>query len=739
MHSRNSCGRQGKHFLCINLFCDESTLGSLLAEQSKVKYNQKSMTTYCYFGGYRLKTVPYHHRVSRLDPMLSSSIQNSNDFPGHLINYMLPASAKDGMGPLNEDVVEAALKTRNAFLSVSNAKLRPQGHLGDFPQLPCRMDTCFDFNKCYDEFLVYVYPPEPLNSLGASPPISSNYQKIITAIQESRYYTTDPERACLFVLGIDTLDRDSLSEDYVRNVPSRLARLSYWNNGKNHVIFNLYSGTWPDYVENSLGFDTGEAILAKASMSVQQLRPGFDISIPLFHKQFPLRAGSTGLAVSMNFPLNKKYLLAFKGKRNCVQYDIKIKDYGIQRRFMWKQMDGAVDGFLSRMISRTRVAKNVVGSYVSKENSTKSALDYLPIETTRETKVINMRPSKKFVKFSAFSSNPLAASSYKVTSMNPQKLRQIEREQELIAEGHVNKIEDNNFAVNRSSVNKAARKKEDHTVTVSHENNTIREHTDNWEPIIEPATSHYLSSTFKPSNKALLHTSIVGELPPQPEKIFYSPTQNPNEIKQGNKSIISHFYEVTENVVEETVNQPVAYDRHSPPYDRHSPPYDRRSPTEFLLPTGSDITVTSLHQNTNRHFTQRIFERHKEKLHYTTTERPNYQTMFLDIVRKHSEKSSNVTMNLPLENTPSNLTKNVDLIAVPIKRREREKRRQQPSHYQSSIGIIENGKKIGMQKPSTTNSTFEKTFRNNISKKNNEYDRQRGSVKFNNKVAIEEF
>ncbi|KAL9875690.1 exostosin glycosyltransferase 1 ttv isoform 4-T6 [Glossina fuscipes fuscipes] len=270
---------------------------------------------YCYFGGYRLKTVPYHNRVSRLDPMLSSSVQNDNDFPGHLINYMLPASAKDGMGPLNEDVVEAALKTRNAFLSVSNSKLRVQGHLADFAQLPCRMDNCFDFSKCYDEFLVYVYPPEPLNSLGASPPISSNYQKIITAIQESRYYTTDPRRACIFVLGIDTLDRDSLSEDYVRNVPSRLARLSYWNNGKNHVIFNLYSGTWPDYVENSLGFDTGEAILAKASMSVQQLRPGFDISIPLFHKQFPLRAGSTGLAVSMNFPLNKKYLLAFKGKR----------------------------------------------------------------------------------------------------------------------------------------------------------------------------------------------------------------------------------------------------------------------------------------------------------------------------------------------------------------------------------------------------------------------------------------
>uniref|UniRef100_A0A1A9WHY3 Exostosin GT47 domain-containing protein n=1 Tax=Glossina brevipalpis TaxID=37001 RepID=A0A1A9WHY3_9MUSC len=270
---------------------------------------------YCYFGGYRLKTVPYRRRVSRLGSMLSSSVENDNEFPEQLINYMVSASIKDEMGPINEDMVKAALKTRNTFLSVSNSKRRSQGNLDAFVQLPCRMDTCFDFTKCYYEFLVYVYPPEPLNSLGAAPPISSNYQKIITAIQESRYYTTDPKRACLFVLGIDTLDRDSLSEDYVRNVPSRLGRLPYWNNGRNHVIFNLYSGTWPDYAEHSLGFDTGEAILAKASMSVQQLRPGFDISIPLFHKQFPLRAGSTGLAVSMSFPLNKKYLLAFKGKR----------------------------------------------------------------------------------------------------------------------------------------------------------------------------------------------------------------------------------------------------------------------------------------------------------------------------------------------------------------------------------------------------------------------------------------
>lgn len=244
---------------------------------------------YCYFGGFRLKKS-------------SKVIRNPSDLPS-----FIDAIENDKVNGAYESGVDDdadTLSSKNVPHLTRNNK-----------KLPCRMENCFDFTKCYEDFLVYVYPPEPLNSLGAAPPISLNYQKILSAITESRYYTSDPTKACLFVLGLDTLDRDSLSEDYVRNVPQRLQRLPYWNNGRNHVIFNLYSGTWPDYAENSLGFDTGEAILAKASMSVQQIRPTFDISIPLFHKQHPLRAGNTGFVTSNNFPADKKYLLAFKGKR----------------------------------------------------------------------------------------------------------------------------------------------------------------------------------------------------------------------------------------------------------------------------------------------------------------------------------------------------------------------------------------------------------------------------------------
>lgn len=314
---------------------------------------------YCYFGGYRLK------RSTSVAVALAKkcAIALDNDIQSYLAIGEYDSLFGDISGPSNDRLSEAFLDPNgelNGAVDIAvdgDVVTAAQMLLVDQPEQespkqqqeavvaavvapvveipaldpsaskkiglgkrtrPCRMETCFDYTKCYEahqQLLVYVYPSDSFSTMGTTPPTSLNYQKILSAITESRYYTTDPDRACLFILGIDTLDRDSLSEDYVRNVPSRLQRLSHWNNGRNHVIFNLYSGTWPDYAENSLGFDTGEAILAKASMSVRQIRPGFDISIPLFHKQHPLRAGNNGFVSSNNFPTNKKYLLAFKGKR----------------------------------------------------------------------------------------------------------------------------------------------------------------------------------------------------------------------------------------------------------------------------------------------------------------------------------------------------------------------------------------------------------------------------------------
>lgn len=196
--------------------------------------------------------------------------------------------------------------TFNEDLHVSARQRRSPQTVTDYSK--CRMETCFDYSLCANGFRVYVYPIEEK--------VSHSYNKILVSLQESRFYTSDPKLACLFVLAVDTLDRDVLSPDMIQDMDSKLVKLPYWNNGKNHLIFNLYSGTWPDYVLN-VDFNIGQAMLAKASMSTNTFRPGFDISFPLFAKDHPQKGGEKGhlYTSSNNIPPTRYYLLGFKGKR----------------------------------------------------------------------------------------------------------------------------------------------------------------------------------------------------------------------------------------------------------------------------------------------------------------------------------------------------------------------------------------------------------------------------------------
>ena len=117
---------------------------------------------------------------------------------------------------LTSEILEAQIKRT----SLSNFA----SSIGDGPKdvddnQNCRMETCFNFDRCKHGFKVYVYPLENFV------PISTTYEKILNRIMSSVYYTNDPSKACLFVLSIDTLDRDELSRDFVRSVSSRLKKL----------------------------------------------------------------------------------------------------------------------------------------------------------------------------------------------------------------------------------------------------------------------------------------------------------------------------------------------------------------------------------------------------------------------------------------------------------------------------------------------------------------------------------
>lgn len=136
---------------------------------------------------------------------------------------------------------------------------------------------------------------------------------------ESPYLTRDATKACLFLPPYDTLDRDPLSAEYRYGFKDKLTLLPYWNHGRNHFIFNFFSGTFPSYSHNpsSLSLDFGRAILVKASVSDHFHRRGFDISSPLLPKDFKLTDRGQGALRERNnlFPVERKYVLSFKGKR----------------------------------------------------------------------------------------------------------------------------------------------------------------------------------------------------------------------------------------------------------------------------------------------------------------------------------------------------------------------------------------------------------------------------------------
>jgi glucuronyl/N-acetylglucosaminyl transferase EXT1 len=99
------------------------------------------------------------------------------------------------------------------------------------------MDSCFNLTRCRNRpFRVYVYP------LDEHAPPSESYGKILNTLKESNYFTANPDDACLFVLSLDTLDRDPLSNfDFVRNMASRIAKLDHWNGGTTNERWNTSS------------------------------------------------------------------------------------------------------------------------------------------------------------------------------------------------------------------------------------------------------------------------------------------------------------------------------------------------------------------------------------------------------------------------------------------------------------------------------------------------------------------
>jgi len=251
-----------------------------------------------------------HHRSSSSSAAASFSVQQqrwprfSDPLPGF-------ASRDPGATEEEEEVVSPRQRRDTAAGDVE----RGGGVGGD--GRGCRMDSCFDASLCRRNggFRVYVYPRHET----ATQQLSDTYRDMLAAVESSRFFTPDPERACLFVPSLDTLDRDRLSPHYVHGLRAKLQGLARWNGGRNHLVFNLYAGTWPDYNTQELGVELGHAMVARASAAKDSFRPRFDVSLPLFSKDHPRRGGGVsaggdgGPGSSITRP--RRYLLVFKGKR----------------------------------------------------------------------------------------------------------------------------------------------------------------------------------------------------------------------------------------------------------------------------------------------------------------------------------------------------------------------------------------------------------------------------------------
>lgn len=147
----------------------------------------------------------------------------------------------------------------------------------------CTFWSCFNIYRCghtgHDRIAVYVYPPKKYtDSAGVSATIlSKEYLTLIRAVVNSKYYTANPEEACIFIPFIDTLNQETMKV----NITSKaLQSLPHWKNGENHLIFNMIAGSYPDF-STVVEVDLGNAMVAGADFAIDSFRAKFDIPLPV--------------------------------------------------------------------------------------------------------------------------------------------------------------------------------------------------------------------------------------------------------------------------------------------------------------------------------------------------------------------------------------------------------------------------------------------------------------------------
>lgn len=171
------------------------------------------------------------------------------------------------------------------FRSLPRVVIEDKVLLASPRQTKCNYWTCFNVYNCgqhgHDRISIYVYPlTQYVDSRGlpATDTISREFYVILNTIITSKYYTADPTKACLFVPSIDLLSQNRFKP----NITSQaLHSLNHWNDGENHLLFNMIPGDVPLF-STVMDLNVGKAVIAGAGFDTWSFRAGFDVSLPVF-------------------------------------------------------------------------------------------------------------------------------------------------------------------------------------------------------------------------------------------------------------------------------------------------------------------------------------------------------------------------------------------------------------------------------------------------------------------------
>lgn len=177
----------------------------------------------------------------------------------------------------------------------------------------CTFWDCFNVYRCgrsgHDKITIYIYPliDYQLEDGSSISKISREFYDMLEVIRGSKYYTTNPDDACILVPSIDTLNQYSFDSKHVSRA---LHSLEFWNNGENHLIFNMLAGSAPSY-NTVVDLSTGKSMIAGSGFDTWTFRYGFDISLPLYseisthiNNTQPLRKQFLIISSQTNMPYN---------------------------------------------------------------------------------------------------------------------------------------------------------------------------------------------------------------------------------------------------------------------------------------------------------------------------------------------------------------------------------------------------------------------------------------------------